>query len=131
MLAANRSVPGRMSKRRSRRSFPLNLTRQEAKAQNLQLDDAANQLLCYCYEAICWRWRRLERLSLLWPDGEVNASSRVEQARSMTPPTLPLFTGGCVQEKQTRALHILQQLRLEAASRSFCCGPSGEVAAAW
>ena len=43
-----------------------------AKQLNLELDDAANQVLCYCYEGnLLALAQALERLSLLWPDGKL------------------------------------------------------------
>ena len=51
-----------------------------AKLHNLQLDDAASQLLCYCYEGnLLALAQALDRLALLWPDGKL---------------TLPRGTGG-------------------------------------
>ena len=51
-----------------------------AKAMKLELDDAANQLLCYCYEGnLLALSQALERLSLLHPDGKLTLP-RVEQA---------------------------------------------------
>lgn len=55
---------------------------QRAKQMNLTLDDAANQLLCYCYEGnLLALAQALERLSLIWPDGKLTLP-RVEQAVS-------------------------------------------------
>ena len=43
-----------------------------AKQNQLQLDEAASQLLCYCYEGnLLALAQALERLSLLWPDGKL------------------------------------------------------------
>ena len=51
-----------------------------AKQHQLQLDDAASQLLCYCYEGnLLALAQALERLALLWPDGKLTLP-RVEQA---------------------------------------------------
>ncbi len=45
-----------------------------AKQLNLELDDAANQVLCYCYEGnLLALAQALERLSLLWPDGKLRS----------------------------------------------------------
>ncbi len=85
-----------------------------AKQNQLQLDEAASQLLCYCYEGnLLALAQALERLSLLWPDGKLTLP-RVEQA-VMTPPTLRRITGSmpCWPAKAKRVLHVLQQLRLE------------------
>ena len=49
-------------------------------SSNLELDDAANQVLCYCYEGnLLALAQALERSSLLWPDGKLTLP-RVEQA---------------------------------------------------
>lgn len=51
-----------------------------AKQHNLQLDEAASQLLCYCYEGnLLALAQALDRLALLWPDGKLTLP-RVEQA---------------------------------------------------
>lgn len=43
-----------------------------AKQHQLQLDDAASQLLCYCYEGnLLALAQALERLALHWPDGKL------------------------------------------------------------
>ncbi len=48
-----------------------------AKQHQLQLDDAASQLLCYCYEGnLLALAQALERLALLWPDGKLTLSPR-------------------------------------------------------
>ncbi|MGV3346346.1 DNA polymerase III subunit delta [Enterobacteriaceae bacterium LUAb1] len=85
-----------------------------AKLMKLTLDDAACQLLCYCYEGnMLALTQALERLSLLWPDGKLTLP-RVRQAVSDAAHFTPwhwidaLLTG-----KSKRAQHILQQLRME------------------
>ncbi len=87
-----------------------------AKAQNLQLDDAANQLLCYCYEGnLLALAQALERLSLLWPDGKLTLP-RVEQAVNDAAHFTPFhWVDALLMGKSKRALHILQQLRLEGS----------------
>nr|WP_318382825.1 DNA polymerase III subunit delta [uncultured Enterobacter sp.] len=87
-----------------------------AKQNNLQLDDAANQLLCYCYEGnLLALAQALERLSLLWPDGKLTLP-RVEQAVNDAAHFTPFhWVDALLAGKGKRALHILQQLRLEAS----------------
>ncbi|HCD1256161.1 TPA: DNA polymerase III subunit delta [Citrobacter amalonaticus] len=87
-----------------------------AKQNNLQLDDAANQLLCYCYEGnLLALAQALERLSLLWPDGKLTLP-RVEQAVNDAAHFTPFhWVDALVMGKSKRALHILQQLRLEGS----------------
>lgn len=85
-----------------------------AKQNNLQLDDAANQLLCYCYEGnLLALAQALERLSLLWPDGKLTLP-RVEQAVNDAAHFTPFhWVDALLAGKSKRVLHILQQLRLE------------------
>lgn len=87
-----------------------------AKQMNLTLDDAANQLLCYCYEGnLLALSQALERLSLIWPDGKLTLP-RVEQAVSDAAHFTPFhWVDAILGGKSKRALHILQQLRLEAS----------------
>lgn len=82
-----------------------------AKAMNLQLDDAASQLLCYCYEGnLLALSQALERLSLLWPDGSLTLP-RVEQAVNNAAHFTPFqWTDAVLAGKSKRALHILRQL---------------------
>lgn len=89
---------------------------QRAKQMNLILDDAANQLLCYCYEGnLLALAQALERLSLIWPDGKLTLP-RVEQAVSDAAHFTPFhWVDAILAGKSKRALHILQQLRLEAS----------------
>ncbi len=62
----------------------------------------------------CWRWlQALERLSLLWPDGKLTLP-RVEQAVNDAAHFTPFhWVDALLMGKSKRALHILQQLRLE------------------
>ena len=87
-----------------------------AKQLNLQLDDAANQLLCYCYEGnLLALAQALDRLSLLWPDGKLTLP-RVEQAVNDAAHFTPFhWVDALLAAKSKRALHILQQLRLEGS----------------
>ncbi|WP_297203941.1 DNA polymerase III subunit delta [uncultured Pluralibacter sp.] len=85
-----------------------------AKHRGLQLDDAASQLLCYCYEGnLLALSQALERLSLLWPDGKLTLP-RVEQAVNDAAHFTPFhWLDALLAGKSKRALHILQQLRQE------------------
>lgn len=85
-----------------------------AKQHKLQLDDAASQLLCYCYEGnLLALAQALERLSLLWPDGKLTLP-RVEQAVNDAAHFTPFhWLDTLLAGKSKRALHILQQLRQE------------------
>jgi len=87
-----------------------------AKQHNLQLDEAANQLLCYCYEGnLLALAQALDRLSLLWPDGKLTLP-RVEQAVNDAAHFTPFhWVDALLSAKSKRALHILQQLRLEGS----------------
>lgn len=89
---------------------------QRAKQMNLTLDDAANQLLCYCYEGnLLALAQALERLSLIWTDGKLTLP-RVEQAVSDAAHFTPFhWVDALLAGKSKRGLHILQQLRLEAS----------------
>ncbi|QHM70255.1 DNA polymerase III subunit delta [Mixta intestinalis] len=85
-----------------------------AKAMQLDLDDAACQLLCYCYEGnLLALSQALERLSLLWPDGKLTLP-RVEQAVSDAAHFTPFhWVDALLAGKSKRALHILRQLAAE------------------
>lgn len=87
-----------------------------ASLMKLTLDDAATQLLCYCYEGNLLALNQaLERLSLLWPDGKLTLP-RVEQAVNDAAHFTPFhWVDALLAGKAKRALHILQQLRLEAS----------------
>lgn len=85
-----------------------------AKSLKLDLDDAACQLLCYCYEGnLLALAQALERLSLLWPDGKLTLP-RVEQAVSDAAHFTPFhWVDALLAGKSKRALHILRQLAAE------------------
>ncbi|MFI8415357.1 DNA polymerase III subunit delta [Serratia sp. NPDC078593] len=85
-----------------------------AKTMQLALDDAANQLLCYCYEGnLLALSQALERLSLLHPDGKLTLP-RVEQAVNDAAHFSPYhWLDALLAGKSKRAWHILQQLRQE------------------
>ncbi|MBK4714666.1 MULTISPECIES: DNA polymerase III subunit delta [Tenebrionibacter/Tenebrionicola group] len=87
-----------------------------AKQMQLKLDDAATQLLCYCYEGNLLALNQaLERLSLIWPDGRLTLP-RVEQAVNDAAHFTPFhWVDALLAGKSKRARHILQQLRLEAS----------------
>ncbi len=91
-----------------------------AKQHQLQLDDAASQLLCYCYEGnLLALAQALERLALLWPDGKLTLP-RVEQAVNDAAHFTPyhwvdalLAVSACCTSCSSYAL--------KAASRRSCC----------
>ncbi len=87
-----------------------------AKQNNLQIDDAASQLLCYCYEGnLLALAQALERLALLWPDGKLTLP-RVEQAVNDAAHFTPFhWLDALLAGKSKRALHILRQLQLEGS----------------
>lgn len=87
-----------------------------AKQHNIQIDEPAGQLLCYCYEGnLLALAQALERLSLLWPDGKLTLP-RVEQAVNDAAHFTPFhWVDALLAGKSKRALHILQQLRLEGS----------------
>lgn len=87
---------------------------QRAKAMQLTLDDAANHLLCYCYEGnLLALSQALERLSLLHPDGKLTLP-RVEQAVNDAAHFSPFhWLDALLAGKSKRAWHILQQLQQE------------------
>lgn len=83
-----------------------------AKQSGLTIDDAASQLLCYCYEGnLLALVQAMERLSLLWPDGKLTLP-RVEQAVNDAACFTPYhWCDAILAGKSKRALHTLQQLR--------------------
>ncbi|MGC1007405.1 DNA polymerase III subunit delta [Pantoea agglomerans] len=85
-----------------------------AKALKLSVDDAAVQLLCYCYEGnLLALVQALERLSLQWPDGKLTLP-RVEEAVSDAAHFTPFhWVDALLAGKSRRALHILHQLEKE------------------
>ncbi|CQH32311.1 DNA polymerase III subunit delta [Yersinia enterocolitica] len=85
-----------------------------AKSLNLDIDDAAIQLLCYCYEGnLLALSQALERLSLLYPDGKLTLP-KVEQAVNDAAHFTPYhWLDALLAGKSKRAWHILQQLRQE------------------
>ncbi|SLM63876.1 MULTISPECIES: DNA polymerase III subunit delta [Dickeya] len=87
---------------------------QRAKNMKLELDTAASQLICYCYEGnLLALVQALERLSLLYPDGKLTLP-RVEQAVNDAAHFTPFhWLDALLTGKSKRAWHILQQLRQE------------------
>lgn len=87
-----------------------------AKSMKLTLDDAACQLLCYCYEGnLLALVQALERLSLIYPDGTLTLP-RVDVAVNDAAHFTPFhWVDAALAAKSKRAAHILRQLRLEAA----------------
>lgn len=87
---------------------------QRAKSMQLDLDNAANQLLCYCYEGnLLALSQALERLSLLYPDGKLPLP-RVEQVVNDVAHFSPFhWLDALLAGKSKRAWHILQQLQQE------------------
>ncbi|VAX76392.1 DNA polymerase III subunit delta [Serratia symbiotica] len=85
-----------------------------AKRMNLELDNAANQLLCYCYEGnLLALSQALERLSLLHPDGQLTLL-RVEQAVNDASNFTPFhWLTALLAGKSKRAWHILQRFQEE------------------
>ncbi|KGT90365.1 DNA polymerase III subunit delta [Erwinia typographi] len=85
-----------------------------AKNLKLSIDDAAIQLLCYCYEGnLLALSQALERLSLLWPDGKLTLP-RVEQAVNDAAHFTPFhWVDALLAGKSKRAQHILRQMEAE------------------
>ncbi len=85
-----------------------------AKSMKLTVDDAATQLLCYCYEGnLLALSQALERLSLLWPDGKLTLP-RVEQAVFDAAHFTPFhWVDALLAGKSKRAQHILKQMQAE------------------
>ena len=87
-----------------------------AKLMKLNLDEPANQLLCYCYEGnLLALTQALERLSLLYPDTMLTLP-RVETAVNDAEHFTPFhWVDALLAAKAKRAGHILRQLRQEAS----------------
>lgn len=84
-----------------------------AKNLNLNLDEPANQLLCYCYEGnLVALSQALERLALLHPDSKLSLL-RVEQAVNNEAHFTPWhWLDAILAGRSKRAWHILRQLQL-------------------
>ncbi|MGP4123138.1 MAG: DNA polymerase III subunit delta [Sodalis sp. (in: enterobacteria)] len=87
-----------------------------AKNMKLTLDDAACQMLCYCYEGnLLALAQALERLSLIYPDGNLTLP-RVKVAVNDAAHFTPFhWVDAALSGKSKRAAHILRHLRLEGA----------------
>ncbi|WP_380184418.1 DNA polymerase III subunit delta [Kalamiella sp. sgz302252] len=85
-----------------------------AKSMGLKPDEAAVQLLCYCYEGnLLALSQALARLSLIWPDGKLTLP-RVEQAVNDAAHFTPFhWVDALLAGKSKRAQHILRQLKAE------------------
>ena len=85
-----------------------------AKSMGLMPDEAAVQLLCYCYEGnLLALSQALVRLSLIWPDGKLTLP-RVEQAVNDAAHFTPFhWVDALLAGKSKRAQHILRQLKAE------------------
>lgn len=85
-----------------------------AKSLKLSMDDAAIQLLCYCYEGnLLALVQALERLSLLWPDGKLTLP-RVQQAVNDAAHFTPFhWVDALLAGKSKRSQHILRQMQSE------------------
>lgn len=93
-----------------------------AKLNNLQLDDAANQLLCYCYEGnLLALAQALERLALLWPDGKLTLP-RVEKAVNDAAHFTPFhWVDALLMGKANARCTFCNSYVWKAVSRLFCC----------
>ena len=87
---------------------------QRAKAMSLTLDKHANQLLCYCYEGNLLALNQaLERLSLLYPDGNLTLPRVKEAVNNAVNFTPYQWVDALLSGKTKRSCHILQQLQRE------------------
>lgn len=93
-----------------------------AKQHQLQLDDAASQLLCYCYEGnLLALAQALERLALLWPDGKLTLP-RVEQAVNDAAHFTPYhWVDALLAGKVSACCTSCSSYALKAVSRRSCC----------
>ncbi|AEI74790.1 DNA polymerase III subunit delta [Candidatus Moranella endobia PCVAL] len=98
---AQRQLPGWVVKR--------------ATSMKMKLDNAACQLLCYCYEGnLLALDQALAQLSLMYPDGSMTLS-RVEAVVNDAAHFQPFqLIDAVLSGKSKRAVHILCQLKLEA-----------------
>lgn len=83
-----------------------------AKSMQLTLDNAACQLLCYCYEGnLLALDQALKHLSLLWPDSKLTLP-RVQQVVNNAAHFTPFqWVDSLLAGKSQRALHILRQMQ--------------------
>lgn len=95
---------------------------QRARNMKLALDDAASQLICYCYEGnMLALVQALERLSLLYPDGKLTLP------RWNRPSTMPLILRRsigwmpCSAAKANGHGTFFSNYGWKIANRSSCC----------
>ncbi|HGJ5867618.1 DNA polymerase III subunit delta [Arsenophonus nasoniae] len=87
---------------------------QRAKAMSVTLDKQANQLLCYSYEGNLLALNQaLERLSLLYPDGNLTLPRVKEAVNNAVHFTPYHWVDALLAGKIKRSWHILQQLQRE------------------
>ncbi len=103
-----------------------------AKQHHLHLDDAASQLLCYCYEGnLLALAQALERLSLLWPDGKLTLP-RVEQAVNDAAHFTPYhWWMRCWLAKANGCCISCSSYGWKAANRLFCCARFNASCCCW
>ncbi|CUX96423.1 DNA polymerase III subunit delta [Candidatus Doolittlea endobia] len=86
-----------------------------ASSMKLILDDTSCQLLCDCYEGnLIALAQALERLSLLYPDGNLTLPRVAEAVNNSAHFTSFHWIEAVLTSKSKRAAYILRQLRLEA-----------------
>lgn len=86
-----------------------------AKSMKLTLDEAACQILCYCYEGnLLALVQVLEQLSLIYPDSCLTLSQVEAAVNDAAHFTTFYWVEAALTGKSKRAAHILRQLRLEA-----------------
>ena len=87
---------------------------QRCRAMDVEIDEAALHLLCYCYEGnLLALSQALQRLSLLWPDGVLTLPRVEEDVYDAAVFTPYHWVDALLAGKSKRALHVLQQLALE------------------
>lgn len=88
-----------------------------ANNMKLVLDDAACQLLCYCYEGNLFALVQvLERLSVMYPDGHLTLIKITAAVNDAANFTKFHWINAVLTGNSKRAGHILQQLRLDGRS---------------
>ncbi|MGP1939127.1 MAG: DNA polymerase III subunit delta [Arsenophonus sp. ET-DL9-MAG3] len=87
---------------------------QRTKAMSLTLEKQANQLLCYCYEGNLTALNQaLERLSILYPDGNLTLSRIKDTVHNFVNFTPYHWIDALLLGEIKRSWHILQQLQYE------------------
>lgn len=85
-----------------------------AKIMQLELHNAANKLLCYCYEGnLLALVQTMERLSLLYPDGKLTLQRIRQEVNDTAHFTVFHWSEALLAGRSNRALHILQKLQQE------------------